>query len=138
MLAAARARFVGDPDVEIADDSSEPLPRAGRVDAVVSAFAIHHLEDGRKRSLFAEVFDLLMPGGIFANLEHLPPPTPHLHDEFLTAIGYAPGEEDASNRCAPVESQLSWLTAVGFTDVDCAWKWREMALLVARRPGTGS
>ena len=28
-----------------------------------------------------------------------------------------------------------WLEEIGFTDVDCAWKWREMALLVATRPG---
>ena len=134
MLAAARARFLGDPNVDIRDhDLGDPLPEWGPFDAVVSAFAIHHLEDARKRDLFAEIFSVLTANGMFANLEHVSSPTERLHREFLAAIGNAHGQEDASNRCASVADQLSWLAATGFTDVDCAWKWREMALLVARR-----
>ena len=110
------------------------FPSRGPFDAVVSAFAIHHLEDARKRDLFAEIFSVLTANGMFANLEHVSSPTERLHREFLAAIGNAHGQEDASNRCASVADQLSWLAATGFTDVDCAWKWREMALLVARRP----
>jgi hypothetical protein len=26
------------------------------------------------------------------------------------------------------------LSELGFADVDCLWKWRELALLVGRRP----
>jgi tRNA (cmo5U34)-methyltransferase len=31
-------------------------------------------------------------------------------------------------------TQLNWLRELGFADVDCHWKWRELALLVAIRP----
>ncbi|CAN0477203.1 unnamed protein product, partial [Phaeothamnion confervicola] len=36
---------------------------------------------------------------------------------------------------APVETQLEWLRASGFVDVDCVFKLFELAVLTARRPG---
>jgi len=87
MLDAARERFAGDQRVELVQhDLSEPLPALGRFDAVISSFAIHHLEHDRKRSLYGEVFDLLEPGGVFANFEHVASPTHRLHLAFFEAI----------------------------------------------------
>ena len=70
MLRAAHERFPEDRRITLLEhDLAEPLPALGRFDAVVSSFAIHHLEHERKRSLYGEVFDLLEPGGVFANFE---------------------------------------------------------------------
>jgi SAM-dependent methyltransferase len=134
MLDGLRARFGGWERVEIvAHDFAAPLPVLGVFDAVVSSFAIHHVEHPRKRALYQEVFDRLGPGGVFLNLEHVASPTPRLHEFFLAAIGYTVETEDPSNKLLDAWTQLRWLDEIGFADVDCAWKWREMALLVATR-----
>lgn len=139
MLQAARERFAGNERVELVKhDLSEPLPALGRFDAVVSSFAIHHLEHERKRSLYQEVFELLEPGGVFANFEHVASPSPRLHAAFYAAIGVPIEEEDPSNRLLDVHTQLQRLREIGFQDVDCYWKWLEMALLVGVKPGAAA
>ena len=135
MLEAARKRFAGESSVSvIAHNMDEALPALGEFDAVISSFAIHHLVHERKRALYAEIHGLLNPGGVFCNLEHVASPTPGLHQEFLERIGFTVETEDPSNKLLDVEIQLGWLREIGFGDVDCAWKWRELALLVAIRP----
>lgn len=135
MLEAVRQRFADDAQVTIVDHNLDvPLPQLGEFDGVVSSFAIHHLSDSRKRSLYQEVFELLEPGGIFCNLEHVASPTSKLHEQFLQAIGVALEEDDPSNQLLDVDTQLRWLREIGFTDVDCYWKWLEMALLIGVKP----
>jgi SAM-dependent methyltransferase len=86
MLDGARARFAGSEQIELIEhDMINPLPKLGRFDAVVSSMAIHHLEHDRKRELYDEVFEVLEPGGVFANFEHVASPTPRLHIAFLAA-----------------------------------------------------
>jgi tRNA (cmo5U34)-methyltransferase len=135
MLARAYERFDGDRRVELVKhDLADPLPDLERCDAVVSSFAIHHLEHERKRSLYQEVFELLEPGGVFANFEHVASPTRLLHVAFFEAIGEPIEHEDPSDRLLDVHTQLRWLQEIGFDHVDCYWKWLEMALLIGVKP----
>jgi tRNA (cmo5U34)-methyltransferase len=130
MLARAKDRFAADPLVELqAHELGLPLPVEGQFDAVVSGLAIHHLEDARKRELFGEVRGLLAPGGVFANLDLVSSPSPQIHERFRREIGRA--EDDPSDRLADLGKQLGWLRDAGFDEVDCHFKWLELALLVA-------
>lgn len=132
MIARAVERFRGDDRVRVLEhDLMEPLPDLGTWDAVCSSFAIHHVSNERKLSLYEEIWGILDAGGVFCNLEHVSSPTKRLHERFLDAID---GQEDSSNILLDVETQLGWLREIGFEDVDCLWKWRELALLVGMKP----
>jgi len=134
MLEAVAKRFAGDSSVKVVTHNlDQPLPALGNFDAVVSSFAIHHVVHQRKNALYVEIYSLLNFGGVFCNLEHVASPTPRLHEEFLHHIGYTLETEDPSNKLLDLETQLQWLREIGFVDVDCHWKWRELALLVGRR-----
>jgi tRNA (cmo5U34)-methyltransferase len=124
-------------------------------DAVVSGLAIHHLTDDRKRTLYREIFGLLNPGGTFLNCEHVASRGPwgqgmyddavseHLwrrrhergevvsFDEVRTE--YVSRPDRADNILALVEDQCGWLRDVGFLDVDCFWKYFELAVFGGRR-----
>jgi tRNA (cmo5U34)-methyltransferase len=143
MLDQARDAL-GDRHSYVVGDLSDPLPGDGYC-AVVSALAIHHLDDAGKQALFARVHDALAPGGLFVNAEQVTGPSPlfddlyaRWHEQQSRALGasdedWAGAEERmAHDRCSDVESQLTWLRAAGFGDADCLFKDHRFAVLVAR------
>jgi tRNA (cmo5U34)-methyltransferase len=122
-------------------------------DAIVSGYSIHHQPDTRKREIYAEIFRLLRPGGIFINVEHVSSPTKWVagvNDELFidylrrgspqmsrseVAERYYYRPDKAANILAPVELQCQWLRENGFADVDCYLKILELAVFGGRRPG---
>lgn len=141
MLTIARRRFAGDQRVTIeALDFGRVLPD-GPFDAVVSALAIHHLDDEDKRALFARLARVLRRGGVFVNAEQILAPTPATQAadraRWHTAIRAAGADDQeiaaaarrmAHDRCAPLWDQMEWLRAAGFGDVDCVYKWGMFAV----------
>ena len=123
---------------------------AGPFNVIVSGFAIHHLPDERKRTLYREIYNLLTAGGVFLNSEHVASSTPRgeqMFDDAMTTHLYQrrkeKGEEvtleqirqdflerpdRAANLLALVEDQCRWLREIGFRDVDCFWKYFELAI----------
>jgi tRNA (cmo5U34)-methyltransferase len=141
MLAVARRRLTGlgiAHTTRVADLADLAAVAGGPYDAVVSALAIHHLDDAGKRALFGRVRQALVSGGVFVNAEQVAGPTPALDRRYdavwlaqIRALG-ATEEEIAGarrrmayDRPASVADQCAWLAEAGFADVDCSFKhWR--------------
>lgn len=145
MLAEARKRFAGDPDVTFACADMLDGAGSGPWDAVISALAIHHLDDAGKRQLFARIRASLAPGGWFVNAEQIIAPDPESEARQMAAW-YAAiraaglSEEEvaaatdrmAHDISASVEDQLLWLRQAGFSRVDCPFRNGRFAVLVGQ------
>ncbi len=145
MLEQAR-EALGDRSVSfVQGDMDDALPE-GPWDGVVSALAIHHLEDDGKRHVFAEAHRVLRPGGIFVNSEHVLGPTPSLDAEYrrwhetearragIDDVEWAAYEDRmTADHLSPLPEQLEWLSETGFEDVDCLFKDRGYAVIFGRK-----
>jgi len=143
MLAVARERFAGEPEGRfayvLADLERFPLPP--RRDAVISALAIHHLDDAGKRDLLGRVHAALVPGGAFVNAEQVCGETPAAEEAYhrswlarVRAAGVPEADLAAAldrmtaDRTAPLAAQLAWLRAAGFAAVRCAFEDERFAV----------
>jgi len=159
MLDAARRRFADsaspvrfvNADYGVSAWISE-IAGSAPFEAIVSGYSIHHQSDPRKVEIYREIFDLLQPGGIFLNVEHVSSASPwvaSVHDELFVdhlhlhhadksrrevAETYYRRPDKAANILAPVETQCQWLREIGFADVDCYLKIFELAVFGGRRP----
>jgi len=136
MLEELSKQFLDDTSVKkIKHDLSFPLPsNIGKFDVVVSSFAIHHLTNRRKKGLYSEIFMLLKRGGIFCNLDHIFTDSKHLNTFFRKKMGHKVINKEHNKRLTKLDVQLDWLSDIGFTDVDCYWKWLEFALIIGYKP----
>ncbi|MBK8987250.1 MAG: methyltransferase domain-containing protein [Chloroflexi bacterium] len=169
MLAVARQRLGdgGDTAVILADygepgwtekiiANGQRLMVNGQFDVVVSGYSIHHQPDERKREIYAEIYGLLRPGGIFINVEHVASATKWVErqfdelfvdalyrysqtqnlgksrDQMAQEFYYRP--DKVANILAPVETQCQWLRAIGYEHVDCYLKIFELAVFGGVRP----
>ncbi len=135
MIEKLRDRYTKEKRVKVIEhDINHPLPSSlGSFDVIVSSFSIHHVGDKRKCELYKEIWQILKNGGVFCNLEHVSSPTHTLHVKFFAILGMTLADEDKSNILLDVETQLKCLRKIGFEEVDCYWKWRELALLIGKK-----
>jgi SAM-dependent methyltransferase len=162
MLAAAAEALapLGDRAALVTADLADPDwvgAVSGYFDAVVSGYCIHHLPDDRKQELYDEIHQRLAPGGVFVHAEHVASPTLAIEALFNDAMSehlyqrrresgeavtldevreqYLARPDRAANLLLPLEMQLAWLREIGFVEVDCCWKWFELAIFAGRKAG---
>jgi tRNA (cmo5U34)-methyltransferase len=133
----------------------EKVSHKSTYDVIISGLSIHHQTDNRKKELYNELFNLLNPGGIFINLEHVSSSTSwgsHLFSDcFIDSLYEMHKKENPlttkeeiakefynrsdkeANILTPVEIQCEWLREIGFNDVDCYFKIYELAIFAGRK-----
>ncbi len=163
MLQAAREKFqkssaaVHICDVDYGQSKwGEAVARYSPFHLVVSGHSIHHQPDSRKRELYAEIFSLLQPGGMFINVEHVASRTARLEQmweeirvdamyNFALQSGLNKSREEMQNEFRQwpdreanlftlVETQCDWLREIGYSDVDCFFKYFEFAVFGGCHP----
>ena len=119
-------------------------------DAVITSLCIHHMPDTRKQSLFVEIRDHLVPGGWYFNYDPITTTDSeveavwqHTNDrgdpeaEFKRT--HRTHDEQARHEnhvryMIPLEEQLGYFRAAGFSAVDVYWKYLENVIYGGRRP----
>ncbi len=118
------------------------LSRLTDVDCVVSSLALHHLSDGEKHRLFAQIGRRLSPRGAFLVADLVMPQRPEARHLFADTWDLSAAQQSATSetllafeksrwnyfrypdpvdRPSSLYDQLSWLRGAGFDVVDCFW-----------------
>jgi len=120
------------------------------VNAAISSLSVHHLNDARKQTLFAEILAHLAPGGWYLNYDPVLPPDAVVEEAWLRAgdrqdptvaakrAHRTPEErfryENHVRYMIPLDPQVAFLRAAGFEGVDVFWKNLDFVIYGGRRP----
>lgn len=123
---------------------------SGGLEAVISSLCVHHLPDGRKRELFAEIFERLKPGAWYLNYDPVTSEDPDVEaawqqvEDRRDPEGAAKREhrspeeqsrwENHVRHIVSLGSQLAYLRDAGFSAVDVYWKELGHAVYGGCRP----
>ncbi len=130
-----------------------PAAIPAALDAVVTSMCVHHLPDERKRSLFAEIFDHLAPGGWYLNYDPVRADDPVVEATWQRVDGLDNPEaaqrrqhptpleqarwEHHLRHIAPLGRQLGYLRSAGFEGIDVYFKQLQNVIYGGRRPVGG-
>ncbi|MCA9963264.1 MAG: class I SAM-dependent methyltransferase [Anaerolineales bacterium] len=118
--------------------------------AVVSSLAVHHLDGEQKQQLFADVYRMLLPGGVFLLADVVQPVSEagtavaadmwdeatrqralqldgtldgfaYFQDEQWNMYRYPELPESSIDKPSSIFDQLKWLEKAGFGQVDLFW-----------------
>ena len=141
MLAVAKERFAGAGNVTYQEQDFANQPLTGKYDLIISALAIHHLDDEQKETLYKKVYDALNHGGMFINADQVTGRSDWFDDyykshwrETISTSGLDPTAVDNAlervklDRFAKLEPQLQMLEQIGFSQVDCIYKHNNFAV----------
>ncbi|NHN30449.1 class I SAM-dependent methyltransferase [Paenibacillus agricola] len=146
MMEVANSRFVGMNNVKYIVNDYTNYVFENKFDIVISALSIHHLTDAEKKVLYKNTFQNLREGGVFINADQILGNTMFL-DSFYknnwkskVESTELPTKEIASayertklDKMSTLEAQIGWLKEIGFSDVDCMYKYFNFVVIYGRK-----
>lgn len=146
MLEVAKSRFNNNSNVKYIVDDYTKHEFKGAFDIVISSLSIHHLTDTEKKNLYAKIFSIMTRNGWFLNADQVLGTTPYI--EALYKLDWQKKVESSGlskveilsayertklDKMSTLDDQLNWLKAVGFSDVDCIYKYFNFVVLFGRK-----
>lgn len=145
--------------IELREGRIQDVPRhfdGERFDAIVSSFAIHHLDTREKAALFEGLRPLLAPGGVLIVADRMPPRDEATATDYHAVIAqkvfavFGPEEskpalsammqdltesfETDGDQPSSIEEHLEWLARAGFRDARCPYHSFGCAVVSAVSP----
>ncbi|MFQ3578375.1 MAG: methyltransferase, partial [Verrucomicrobiia bacterium] len=135
---------------------SEAVSNVAPFDVIISSFVLDQQNDEHKVDVYADIFELLGPGGIFLNLDYVSISAPFarkVHDElYIESLAAFRAQKGGSGDRATAERdylarpdkdyllpsqtdvQCEWLREIGFVGVDCFFRSLGIALFGGAKP----
>lgn len=146
MIEAAKSRFKDRPTVTYIIDDYTKYQFGEKYDIVVSSLSIHHLTDKEKRQLYTSIYSILNQNGLFINADLVLGSTPAIEALYQRDLKYKVESSGLSkeeiqsvyeraklDKTATLEGQINWLKEIGFSDVDCVYKYYNFAVIFGRK-----
>ncbi len=149
MIEMARAKLADFHRVRYVVQDFQEFALTDPYHVVVSSLALHHLvTEAEKQNLYRRIYKSLSRGGCFYNADLVLGASEHLQSaymehwqEFMQRQISAEEVENVwlrkyaqEDRPAPLVEQLTWLSEIGYRDVDVLWKYYNFAVYGGVKP----
>lgn len=151
MIGMAQAKLAGFHRVNYLVQDFRDYKPATSYHAIVSSLALHHLvTDDEKQAFYRKIYESVQPGGCFYNADVVLGASAHLQSAYLkrwkTFMQRQISENEVENvwlrkyseedRPAQLVEQLTWLTEIGYRNVDILWKYYNFAVYGGVKSGS--
>lgn len=116
-------------------------------DLIVSSYVFHHVENVAQSNIYCTIYEHLNPNGVFINADFVDSASPYfssLFDELRMDYMRHQGVSEDSIRVdylehrkleipMPLKDQIALLSQIGFTKVECFWKYLNLAVFGGKK-----
>lgn len=146
MLEVANSRFKNNTNVKYIVDDYTKHKFEDTFDIVISSLSIHHLMDVDKKDLYYKIFSIMKENSLFINADQVLGNTPYFDTVYkedwkkkIESSGLSKTEimsayeRTSLDKMSTLDVQITWLKEIGFTDVDCIYKYFNFVVLMGRK-----